>query len=79
MKFDTFILNLLSPILCQFLSYFNSEFIMILPSFKSHFIENIVSRYAQTYYALWVLKSEGICGNALGDVSDQSNDVCFPA
>ena len=43
---------------------------MILPSLKSHFIDNIDSRYAHTFYTLWVLKSEGICGNALGDASN---------
>ena len=38
-------------------------------SFKPH-IDNIVSRCAQTFYVLRVLKSAGLCGCALWDVAN---------
>ena len=38
-------------------------------SFKPH-IDNVVSRCAQTFYALRVLKSDGLCGCALWDVAN---------
>ena len=36
-------------------------------SFKPH-IENLISRCAQTFYTLWVLKSHGLNGIALHNV-----------